>query len=80
MAEDEVDFEVADRVVRRSPHRVCEEGCKCAVVYGCPCGMCYTNGEDEEIFDTDDDDEYAFMNSFMRIKPGCHRRSVWCPR
>ena len=64
--------------VPRPPHRVCEEedGCECVVVNGCPCEVCYDNGEDEEIFDSDEDDEYAFMNRTMRIRPGCHRRGV----
>ena len=38
--------------------------------------MCYEDGEDEEIVDTAEDEEYAFMDSVMRIRPGCHRRVV----
>jgi hypothetical protein len=67
---------VAFGSVSRSPHRVCEEGCDYVVVNGCSCDVCYDNEEDEEIFDFDEDDEYAFMNRIMRIRPGCHRRAV----
>ena len=43
---------------------------------GCPCLLCYGVGEDEEIIHTAEDEEYAFMDSVMRIRPGCHRRVV----
>ena len=43
---------------------------------GCPCLLCYGVGEDEEIVHTAEGDEYAFMDSVMRVRPGCHRRVV----
>ena len=47
------------------------------VIEGCPCLLCYEAGEEEEQL-MEYPNPYAFIDHCMRIRPGCHRRTVRC--